>query len=201
MNMRVLLQDIRCGLRIQTKAAGFTLVAVLTLALGMGASAAVFSVVNTIMLKPLPYADSEKIVIPWRLAPAALNLGYAEIPWGLGDFRAMLRDPGVFQSLGAYKSDSFNLTGVGDPARIEGVRTSAGFFTALGVVPILGRTCTPEEDQPGREHEVVLSYALWQERFGADPGVLGRSVDLNGAPYIVTGVMPSGFAFPKAAEM
>jgi predicted permease len=199
--MGILLQDLKYGLRVHAKTAGFTLVAVFTLALGIGATTAVFSVVNAIMLKPLAYADSERIVIPWCLAPAGLNLGYNEIPWGLRSFQRMAQDSKTFQSLGAFKSDSFNLTGGGDPALLQGVRASAGFFPSLGVAPTLGRTFTAEEDRPGHEHEVVLSHQLWRDRFGGDPAVLGTAVDLNGDPYTVIGVMPSGFAFPRGEEM
>src|SRR5271167_656804 len=199
--MGKLWQDLKYGLRIHAKTVGFTLVAVFTLALGIGASTAVFSVVNAIMLKPLPYANSQRIVIPWRLAPAGLNLGYNEIPWGLRSSQLMVQDSKTFQSLGAFKSDSFNLTGRGDPALLEGVRASAGFFPSLGVAPTLGRTFTAEEDRPGHEHEVVLSHQLWRDRFGGDPAVLGTAVDLNGDPYTVIGVMPSGFEFPRGEEM
>src|SRR5215472_5947585 len=119
--MGILLQDLKYGLRIHATAGGFTLVAVFTLALGIGASTAVFSVVDAILLKPLPYANSERVVIPWRLAPAGLNLGYTDIPWGLKSFQLMMQDLRAFQSLGAFKSDSFNLTGSGDPAHLEGL--------------------------------------------------------------------------------
>src|SRR5579863_4236237 len=199
--MGALLQDLKHGLRILAKSPGFTSVAVLTLALGIGASTAVFSIVNAILLKPLPYPHAEQIVIPWRQVPPQLNLGYEEIPWGLSDFRRMLADPKSFQDLGAFKSDAFILTGVGDPAKLDGLRASAGFLPALGVQPALGRIFSPEEDQPGHEHEVLLSYGLWRERFGGDPGILGRVVALNGEEYTVTGVMPAGFSFPRKEEM
>src|SRR6267142_1309077 len=199
--MNAWLQDLKYAVRIYAKATGFTFVAILTLAFGIGASAAVFSVVNAILLRPLPYPNSETIVIPWRLVPPGLNLGYDEFPWGLQDFRLFLRESKTLQDLGAFKSDSFNLTGAGDPAVMQGLRVSAGFFSALGVLPGLGRTFTPEEDQPGREREVILSYRLWRERFSGNKGVLGSSVDLNGESYTVVGVMPSGFSFPRAEEM
>ena len=199
--MQTLLQDLRYGLRLLRKSPGFTAIAVLTLALGIGASIAVFSIVNAVLLKPLPYPQAEQIVIPWRQAPAGLNLGYDEIPWGLPEFRRMLADSKTFQDVGAFKSDFFILTGAGDPARLDGLRASAGFFPALGVQPVLGHAFTIEEDQPGHEHEVLLSYSLWRDRFGGDPGILGRAVELNGDAYTVTGVMPAGFAFPRKEEM
>ena len=193
--------DVRFGLRILLKNPGFTAVAVLTLALGIGASTAVFSVVDAILLKPLPYPNPERIVLPWRLPAPGLPAAYTEYPWGRFDFLFLAQESKTFQNLGAFKSDSFNLTGSGEPIRLDGLRASAGFFPALGVEPLLGRTFTPEEDHPGREREVVLGHRLWLEKFGGDPGIVGRSVDLNGAPYAVVGVMPAGFVFPRAEEM
>ncbi|HXA66651.1 MAG TPA: ABC transporter permease [Bryobacteraceae bacterium] len=199
--MVTLFQDLKYGLRTLTKTRGFTIVAVVTLALGIGASTAVFSLVNAILLKPLPYPNSERIVIPRRLAPAGLNLGYEEIPWDLREFHVLRRESKAFQHLGAFKSDSFNLTGSGDPLRLEGIRASAGFFPALGVAPEIGRVFTSAEDQPGHEHEVILTDQLWRDRFSSDPAILGRAVELNGSPYTVVGVMPPGFAFPRSTEM
>ena len=199
--MTTLLQDLKYGLRAYRKSAGFTLVALITLALGIGATTAAFSVVNGILLKPLPYPEAEKIVIPWRLVPPGVNMGFSEIPWGMPHFQSFLQEAKTFQSLGAFKSDSFNLTGSGEPMLLQGMRASSGFFPALGVTPALGRTFTSEEDQPGQDHEVILSNQLWHDHFGADPGVIGRAVELNGASYTVIGIMPPGFVFPRAEEM
>ncbi len=196
-----LIQDARFALRILRKSPGFTAVAVLTLSLGIGGSTAVFSLVDAVLLRPLPYPNAERIVFPWRLPPRRLDLGHDKIPWGRFDFLFLSQESKTFEYLGAFQSDSFNLTGSGDPVRLDGLRASAGFFPTLGVSPLLGRTFTQEEDYPGREHEVILSYALWQERFGADPGILGQTLQLSGAPYTVIGVMPQGFAFPHANEM
>jgi predicted permease len=195
------LQDLRYALRQLCKKPGFTTVAILTLALGMGSSTAVFSIVNTILLKPLPYAQAERIVIPWRIAPPGTNLGAEEYPWGERDFRSFSQGSKTFQELGAFKSDGFNLTGSGEPALLEGLRASAGFFPALGVAPSLGRIFTPKEDVAGNEHEVILSDQFWRERFGGDRSILGRGVELNGYAYTVIGVMPPGFTFPQANEM
>lgn len=195
------LQDARYGLRMLRKSPGFTAVAILTLALAIGASTAVFSVVNAVLIKPLPYPHSEQIVFPWGIAPPGLSLGYSEIPWGRIQFLEFSRQTKTFQDFAAFKSDSFNLTGAGDPAMLEGVRASAEFFPVLGVNPSLGRTYPSEEDQPGRGLVVVLGHALWQERFGGDPAILGRVVELNGAAYTVIGVMPPGFEFPRANEL
>jgi predicted permease len=194
-------QDLRFGFRILGKSKGFTVVAVLTLALGIGASTAVFSIVNAILLKPLPYPHADRIVIPWRQAPSGLNLGYNEVPWGLTPVRLFWRESRSFQDLAAFQPDAFNLTGAGEPVHLQGLRASAAFFPALGILPALGRAYTFDEDQPGREHEVVLGDHLWREHFAADPGIVGRTIALNGAAYSVVGVMPAGFVFPRAEEM
>ncbi len=194
-------QDFRYATRMLRKSPGFTAIAVLTLALGIGATTAVFSLVNVVLLKPLPFPHAERIVFPWRLSPPGLNIGYDILPWARFDFLFFSSESKSFEHLAAFQSDTFTLTGSGDPVLLDGLRVSAEFFPALGVSPALGRTFTDEEDSPGHEHEVILSDALWRERFGADPGVVGRTLEFNGAPYTVIGVMPRGFAFPRANEM
>jgi putative ABC transport system permease protein len=199
--MHSLLQDLKYGLRIHLKTLGLTTLAVLTLALGIGASTSVFGVVDAILLRPLPYSEAEKIAIPWRLVRQGLDLGYDKIPWGARDFRLFLQESKTFQDLGAFQSQSFTLTGVDEPMLLEGLRASAGFFSVLGVSPVMGRTFAPEEDQPGHEHEVILSYDLWRDQFGASEHLLGLPLALNGESYTIIGVMPAGFAFPRANEM
>ncbi len=195
-----LLQDVRFGVRMLRKSPGFTAIAVLTFALGIGASTAVFSVVNTILLKPLPYPHSERIVLPWRLAPIQTDFADS-FPWTKREFVSFAQQSKTFQYLGGFMPDSFNLTGSGEPARLDGIRASVGFFPALGVTPLIGRTFTAAEDQPGNEHEVVLGHKLWSDRFGSDPHILGKAIELNGYAYTVIGVMPAGFAFPHGQEM
>jgi putative ABC transport system permease protein len=199
--MHALLQDLKYGLRIHAKTLGLTTIAILTLALGIGASTAMFGVVDAILLRPLPYSESEKIVIPWRQPPKGVDLGYDKIPWGARDFRLFLRESKTFQDLGAFKSQTFTLTGVEEPMLLEGLQASAGFFSVLGVSPVMGRTFAAEEDQPGHEHEVILSYELWRDQFGASQHLLGLPLELNGEPYTIVGVMPPGFVFPHANEM
>ncbi len=196
------LQDARFALRLMRKDAAFSAIAILTMALGVGATTAVFSVVNAILLKPLPYPSAEEIVLVWALPPHGVNyLGFNELPWSRTEFLTFSGQTKTFASLGAFVGDSFNLTGAGEPIRLEGVRASAGLFPSLGVAPALGRMFTADEERGGRDHEVVLSHRLWLERFGGDPAVVDRSVNLDGAAYTVVGVMPPGFAFPRAAEM
>ena len=194
-------QDVRYAVRQLRKSPGFATVAILTLALGIGASTAVFSLVDAVLLKPLPFPHAEQIVFPWRLPKQRVNLGFDTNPWGRVDFLYFQRHAQAFSAMGAFLSGSFNLTGSGNPVRLDGLRASAGFFPSLGVTPALGRTFTDAEDRPGAAHEVILADSLWRAQFGADPGVLGRSIQLNGEAYTVIGVMPRGFAFPQASEM
>jgi putative ABC transport system permease protein len=201
MGMLELLEDSRQGLRLLAKNAGSTTVAIVTLALGIGASTAVFSVVDAVLLRPLPYGQAERIVIPWRQAPAGFDLGYSEVPWGADAFALFRAESRTLQELAAFKSDAFTLTGRGEPVQLDGLRASAAFFRTLAVAPALGRSFTAEEDRPGREHEVILSDRLWRDRFGGRADVLGRTVQINGAASTVVGVMPPGFAFPRGPEM
>jgi predicted permease len=188
------IQDVRYSVRAMCKSPSFFFIAALTLALGIGASTAVFSLVNTILLKPLPYPNANRILMLWREGPL---VGIGDMPWAPGEYSILAREATVFQNLGAFKKDSFNLTGSSNPELLEGVRASAGFFPALGVSPLLGRTFTLEEDRPGHEHVAVLSYRLWRSRFGGDAGIVGKTLDLNGYPYTVIGVMPASFSFPN----
>ena len=199
--LEALRQDLRYAARTLRKSRSFTAVAVLTLAVGIGASTAVFSLVNAILLKPLLYPNPDRIVLPELVSPPGINLGSEYFPWSQIQFRMLTRDTHPFQAVGAFQNDSFNLTGTGDPSFLDGYRTSAEFFPALGISPALGRTFTADEDQPGHEYEVILSDRLWRDRFEADRNILGRAVRLNGYPYTVIGVMPAGFVFPRAEEM
>ena len=194
-------QDLRYAARLMHKSPGFTAIAILTLAGGVGASSAVFSLINSILIKPLPYPEPERIILPSLVSPPGINLGSEYFPWGQKQFRLLTRDAHPFQAVGAFQSDSFNLTGIGEPFFLDGFRVSAEFFPALGISPALGRTFGRDEDQPGREYEVVLSDRLWQQQFSADRTILGRAIQLSGHAYTVVGVMPADFVFPRAEEM
>jgi MacB-like periplasmic core domain len=199
--LETLLQDIQYSVRVHRKSPSFFIIAALTLALGIGASTAVFSLVNAILLKPLPYPNATRIVMPWRSNLINSIFGSESFPWGQFDFTQLKETVTAFQNLGAFKKDDFNLTGSGNPEHLEGVRASAEFFPALGMAPLLGRTFTAEEDKPGHALVVVLSHRLWESRFAGDPGVLGRIVSLNGFQYTVIGVMPADFSFPNGEGM
>jgi putative ABC transport system permease protein len=187
-------QDIRYGLRTLKNSPGFTAVAILTLALGIGTNTAVFSVVNGVLLSPLPFKDSDRLVTWWFSSPPALP----EFAFTQGHF-AFYRDQiQLLDHTSAYSpSSGFNLSGTGEPERIQGANVTLGFFQALGVEPIIGRTFIPEEETPGKNVVCVLSYSFWQQRFGGDPQVLGKSLNLNDFPTEVVGVMPAGFDFPR----
>ncbi|HZR26747.1 MAG TPA: ABC transporter permease [Vicinamibacterales bacterium] len=199
--MTTLLQDIRYAWRLLVKQPVFSAIAVVTLGLGVGAGTAVFSVVNTVLLKPLPYPDANRIVFPWRQAPRNIDIGFRDLPWSRWEFQTFTAEMQTFEQFGAFLGDWMNLTGAGDAVRLGVARISAGVFPSLGVQPAIGRSFTAEEDQPGREREVILGDRLWRERFGGDRTIVGRSIDLNGASYTIVGVMPPGFSFPRSADM
>ena len=188
-------QDIRHGLRQLWRNPGFAAAALLTIALGIGATTAVFTVVYNVVLKPLPYRDPEQLVSLWSTLPA-LNLPRAFV--GAANYRDWAARNRSFESLALVRHvANFNLTGSGEPERLMGARVTASLFTVLRTNPALGRPFTPEEEQIGREAVVILSDGLWARRFGRDPGVVGRTILLNAAPHEVVGVMPPSFAYPS----
>lgn len=199
--MTSLFQDLKYAARLLRKAPAFAAITVLTLALGIGATTAVFSVVNTLLLKPLPYPQADRVVFPWRQPPPHVDVGFRDLPWSRVEVQTFGHETETFESFGAFSGDWMNLTGSGEAARVGITRVSAGFFPSLGVTPAIGRVFTTEEDRPGREREVILSHRLWQSRFNADPAMVGRSIDLNGASFTVIGVMAAGFDFPRSADM
>jgi putative ABC transport system permease protein len=191
-----ILQDLRFGLRMLWKNPGFTIVAVLALALGIGANSAIFSVVNAVLLQPLPYKNPDALVMVWD---DQTHLGFPKDTPSPANFLDWREQNTVFEGMAALAERSFNLTGVGEPERLDGRRVSANFFSLLGVEPQLGRGFTPEEDKPGIR-VVILGHAMWQRRFGGDPGVIGRAINLNGEVYTVVGVMPPNFQFPTGKD-
>jgi predicted permease len=190
------LQDVRYGLRAIVKNPIFFGIAALTLALGVGASTAIFSLVNTILLRPLPYPNADRIVMLWRKGPLAV-ISRDVLPWNPRELRILLQTSTSFQNVGAFKKDSFNLTGADTPELLEGVRANAGLFRALDVSPILGRYFSDEDDSVGHDNVVVLSNRLWRSRFSGDTTVIGKTINLNSSPYTVVGVMPPTFSFPN----
>jgi putative ABC transport system permease protein len=187
-------QDVRFGVKMLVKSPGFTIVAVIALALGIGANSAIFSVVNTVLLRPLPYKEPDRLVMVWE---DATKNGYPRDTPAVANYLDWRNQNQVFEGMAAIADQSFNLTGIGEPERIDGRRVSANLFSLLGVEPRLGRAFLPEEDQPGSGHAVIISHGLWQRRFGSDMSIVGKPLSLNGETFTVVGVMPQGFQFPS----
>ena len=190
--MNALFQDLKCGLRVLVKNPGFTAVVVLTLALGIGANTAIFSVVNAVLLSPFPYPGSSKLISVYQKTEDG-NYNVFSTP----NFLAWRDQVTAFEQFGAIRPAAFNLTGGSQPERLNGANVSVDIFPLLGVNPILGRAFLDEEDRPGGPKVVVLSYGFWLRRFGGDRQILGKPLALNGASYTVVGVMPRGFKLPQ----
>jgi putative ABC transport system permease protein len=188
-----LVQDIRYGLRGLRKAPGFTAVATITLALGIGATTAIFSVVNTVLVRPLPYKDSGRLAEIHTISPKFPEFQLGE---SKPDFDDMQSGIHVFEAMAIYQEKSANLTAPGAPEEIEAAAISTGFVPLLGASPILGRTFQPEDQERKNGDVALLSQRLWRERFGSDPGVVGKTITLEQKPYTVVGVMPAHFDKP-----
>jgi putative ABC transport system permease protein len=191
--MSVFVQDLRYGLRMLTKSPGFTAVAVLTLALGVGANAAIFSVVNAVFLRPLPYPDSARIVTIWETEPSGPGQLFPDTGPDFVDWKAQNR---VFDDMGAVFIGRAALTGTAEPLQLQGFEVSPEIFRLLGAQPALGRNFTADETQAGHYGVVILSYGLWQRAFAGHTAVVGSKITLSGRPYVVVGVMPRDFQFP-----
>jgi putative ABC transport system permease protein len=199
--MRNLVSDLRHGLRTLVRNPGFSTIAILLLALGIGANTAIFSVVDAVLLRPLPYQDSSRIMQIWHVPPAKSFPGMTLFSVSPANYLDWQRQNHSFEEMAAYGGTNFNVGGKERPEAIQGAAVAPGFFSILGVHPLLGRTFSQEEDHPGQGHVVVLGYALWRDHFGADPGILGRSIVLNGETYSVIGVMSPNFRFPSFAQL
>ncbi|MGH9840045.1 MAG: ADOP family duplicated permease [Blastocatellia bacterium] len=193
-------QDLRFGLRMLRKNPGFSLVAILTLALGIGANTAIFSVVNAVLLKALPYADPQRLVVLWTDNPK-LQLGFHEVPPANADIPEWRTRTQSFEWLAVFTPNPTDLSSGGEPERVGGVAVSADFFALFGVAPLAGRAFTPAEDQPGSDKVAVISHALWQRRFGGVADIIGKTLTVNAETRMIVGVMPPGFHFPRGPEM
>lgn len=194
--MDTFLQDMRYAVRGLVRDRAFTLVAVLTLALGIGANTVIFSFLDALMLRPFDFPQLDRLIFLVEATP-----GYARNQLSAAVVDELHRNPQSLERVSAFQTWDLNLTGTNEPERLVGYRVTSDFFGVLGVGAAQGRTLQPDEGEPGHERVVVLSHALWERRFGADPGMVGRSVTLDGEPYTVVGVMPSDFRFPKAAQL
>jgi putative ABC transport system permease protein len=188
--METLLQDIRYGIRMLLKRPGFTAVAVIALTLGIGANTAIFSVVNGVLLRPLPYKNPDRIVTIWEPSRGGHTLGLTDLEFF--DYREQNH---VFEELAAFATGSGNLTGTGEPERVAATWASGGFFPTVGVEAALGRAFNADDDKPGAAPVVVLSNGLWQRRYGSDPNIIGQQLSFNGVNRTIIGVMPRSFYF------
>ena len=197
--MNTLLQDIRYGFRMLLKHKGFTVVAVLALGLGIGANTAIFSLVNGVLLRPLPFPDAERIVYLEGKNPAA---GITESNISFPDFTDWSQQTDLFASTAAYWTASANLGADGaEPERVPRAGVTTGFFNVLGVQPFLGRAFLPEDDKPGTITSAIISHGLWKRRFGSDPAIVGKQVQISSRPITVLGVMPPGFEYPEQTQV
>ena len=191
--MNSFLQDLRYGARVLWKSPGFTLVAVITLALGIGANTAIFSVVDAVLLRPLPYADPDRLVTLWAKNE---QRGLTQRPVSYPNFADWREQNQVFEHLAAIRAESFSLTDGGEPERLSGIRVTTNILPLLGVQPASGRDFLPEEERPEKAQVALISYGLWQRRYGGDPGIIGQTVTLDGRPYSVIAVLPAWLKYP-----
>src|SRR5258705_10885035 len=187
--LETLLQDSRYALRGFIKQRTFTIVAIITLALGIGANTAIFSVVNELLLRPLPYSDAERLVMLWEVSPG----GRHQNTTSRANFRAWLEQSTAFESMAAFSDQRLNLTGAGEPEEVSVQLATPELFNVLGVDPIIGRRLSHDDGRPDAPAVAVLSYNFWQRRFGGDRQLVGKPITLNGTQFIVIGVMPPGF--------
>ena len=204
-------QDLRHGVRTLAKAPGFTAIAVLTLALGLGINTAIFSAVNAVMLRPLPYPQPERLVSLWEenIQPRDQRFNSSGTPVGSGGpigrttvsvaNIADYRECAAFEDLASYDSSPVNLTGIGAPQRISGEAVTWNYFSLLGISPAEGRTFVPEEDRPGANPAAIVTHEFWQQRLGGAADALERSILLDGNPYRIVGILPAGFQSPQSS--
>jgi putative ABC transport system permease protein len=194
-----ILQDVKYSFRVLTKSPLFLGMVLLLLCIGTGVNTLVFSVVNAVLLRPLPFSSPDRLYLLWESSPMIKNL--PELPVAPVDFLEIRNSNRSFENLAAFRAAEFSLTSTDPPERVAGARISANLFPLLGVQPFLGRTFFPEEEQAGKDNVVVISTTLWKRKFAGDPGIVGKTLSLDQMPYTIVGVMPAGFQFPHGSEM
>jgi predicted permease len=199
--MNGMIQDLRYAFRQLRKSPGFSAIAVITLGLGIGVNTVIFSVVNAVLLRPLGFMDPARLVRVWHVPPAKSFPGMTRFAVSAANFLDWENQNKSFDGMAIISFHGFTITGGDKPEQVDACAVSSGFFSTLGVPPMLGRALSPEEDQPGRSQVVVLSHRLWQEHFGANPDIVGHNISLDGQSYLVAGVMPASFRFPDVAQM
>jgi putative ABC transport system permease protein len=190
----ILRQDLRYSARVLRRSPGFAVIATLIVALGIGATTAAFSVTDFVLIRPLPFPEPDRLVAVWAATPGLPRLALS--PANYRDWKAAAT--ASFESMGTYERFSITMTGVGDAQVLSSATVSGDLFATLAVAPAIGRTFRPDDDREGAQGTVILSHRFWQSDFGGDSGVIGRTVTLDGAPYVVIGVMPRGFHFPSS---
>src|SRR5438477_1938723 len=197
--MTTFLHDIRNGLRMALKYTGFTAVAVIALGLGIGANTAIFSLVNGVLLRPLPFPDAERIVY---FEGKNASSGITESNISYLDFTDWSQQTDLFASTAAYWTGTANFGADGaEPERVPRAGVTTGFFSVLGVQPVLGRTFVPEEDKGWPQTVAIISHGLWKRRFGSDPAIVGKQVQMSSYPLTIIGVMPPGFEYPEQTQV
>jgi putative ABC transport system permease protein len=199
--MPELMRNMKFALRLLRKSPGFSSVAVLIMALGIGANTAIFSVVHAVLLEPLPFHDADRLVQIWHVPPQKSFPGMTRFAVSAANFLDWQKQNHVFQHMALYSFTRYDITGAGRPEAITASPVSSDFFSVLGVQPLHGRTFLPEEDNPGKNHEVVLSYKFWQTHYASDPDVVGKSINFDGEPYAIVGVMGPKMTKPDVAQV
>ena len=192
-------RNLRYAVRSLSKDRGFAAMVALSLAVGIGANTAIFSLVNGVLLRPLDYREPERLVAISQASPQFLKL-YPALPINIATWLEWRRQSSPFESVGAYRNTALSLTGSGQPELIEGAAVSANFFHVLGVAPRLGREFLDSEDRSGQDQVVIIADSLWRRRFRADPGIVGRKIMLDAKPFLVIAVLPPDFQFPKQED-
>jgi putative ABC transport system permease protein len=201
LKMAALVQNLKFAVRRLRKSPGFFFVAAGIMALGIGANTAIFSVVHAVLLEPLPFADADRLVQVWHVPPQKSFPGMTRFAVSAANFLDWKKQNHVFQQMALYSGARFDITGVGKPEAVTASPVSADFFSVLGLQPLYGRTFLPQEDSPGKNHEVVLSYKFWQTHYASDPNVVGKPINFDGEPYTIVGVMGPKMTKPDFAQV
>ena len=199
--MTPLIQNLKFGIRLLRKSPGFACVAIFVMALGIGANTAIFSVVHAVLLEPLPFPDADRLVQLWHVPPQTSFPGMTRFALSAANFLDWQKQNNVFDQMALYGFAGYDITGAGKPESVVASTVSSNFFSVLGVQPLHGRVFLPEEDRPGRNHEVILGYKLWQARYASDPNVVGKPINLDGDPHVVVGVMGPKMVMPSFAQL
>jgi putative ABC transport system permease protein len=199
--MTPFIQNLKFGIRLLRKSPGFACVAIFVMALGIGANTAIFSVVHAVLLEPLPFPDADRLVQVWHVPPQTSFPGMTRFAVSAANFLDWQKQNNVFDQMALYGAAGYDITGAGKPESIVAGTVSSNFFSVLGVQPLHGRVFLPQEDRPGSNHEVILSYKLWQARYASDPNLPGKPINLDGDPYVVVGVMGPKMVMPDFAQL